>query len=63
MVKLNTRVIRYEEDGTTYEGTFVEQSRVEITKYTEIEETLVNEGVKASVARQVASILESNDMV
>ena len=59
----NTQVIRYEEDGTTYEGTFVEQSRVEITKYTEIKETLVNEGMNEVVAQQVASILESNDMV
>jgi hypothetical protein len=59
----NTRIIRYEEAGKTYDGFFVEQSRAEVTKEISVKEHLVNEGISEEVAQTVAAILKAGEII
>lgn len=59
---MQTRIIRYSEDGKMYDGFFVEQSRVEVTKSDIIKEALVNEGMDEAQAQQVSEILKASEL-
>lgn len=59
----NTRTLRYKEGGKVWDGTFLEQSRVEIVKESIIENLLIAEGYSEADAAEVATILKTNEII